>query len=284
MYDDSFGSALKRGYMAMPVAIRTIITICLVMFIITMLGAAQFLVSLFAFDPDPVVTFTQPWRLITYMFLHASPLHIIFNMLWLWWMGRAVEEQLGPRNFSVLFFGAGIGGALINTAVVALLGGGNVTIGASGGVLGIMVCFAMMFPRMPIMLIFLPPIEARFIVAGLILIDVLFLGAGDNVARIVHLGGAFTGFVLLKLYYSGYHYDLWIELFMKKFKRKPKKSAGSSGGTGRRGAMHSVSDAEVVDEEEQSELDRILEKISKEGYEGLTDKEKKALFELSKRN
>ncbi len=291
-HDDSFGSAFKRGYRAIPIAIRSILTICVVMFFLMILGGqafATFLVEYFAFIPDPITTFTQPWRLVTYMFLHGGFLHIIFNMLWLWWMGRPVEEQLGPKNFLVLFFGAGIGGALINTALSGVFGAGP-TIGASGAVLGIMVTFAVMFPRMPIMLIFLPPIEARFIVAGLVLIDLLLIGQADNIARIVHLGGALTGYVLIKMYYRGYHYDLWIEQITKSFSGKKKAGASSSSGAGsafkgaRRKDMHAVSDAEVLDEQEEGELDRILDKISKQGYEGLSDREKKILFELSKRN
>ncbi len=284
-HDESFGSAFKRGYKAIPVAIRTIITICVVMFFLMILGGqtfASFLVEYLAFIPDPIITVMQPWRLVTYMFLHGGFLHIIFNMLWLWWMGRPVEEQLGPRNFLVLFFGAGIGGALINTALSGIFGVGP-TIGASGAVLGIMVTFAVMFPRMPIMLIFLPPIEARFIVAGLVLIDLLLIGQADNIARVVHLGGALTGYILIKMYYRGYHYDLWIEQLTRRFSRKAKPKAAPTGGA-RRKDMHAVSDAEVLNEQEEGELDRILDKISKQGYEGLTDREKKILFELSKRN
>ena len=103
----------------------------------------------------------------------------------------------------------------------------------------------------------------------------LFIGAADNVARLVHLGGALSGYVLLKMYYRGYNYDAWIGAAANMFKksRKPRKSSN----------LRSVSEAEILEETEQTELDRILEKISKKGYEGLTDEEKKILFELSKK-
>ncbi|MEX2403914.1 MAG: rhomboid family intramembrane serine protease [Balneolales bacterium] len=280
MYDESFTSALKRGYYSMPVAIRTIISINLGVFIIQSLGGTglnNLLVSYFGFIPEWGTTITQPWRLVTYMFLHGSFLHILFNMLWLWWMGRPVESQLGAKNFLVIFLGSGVGGALINLVLTNLFVS-NVTIGASGAVFGIMVTFALLFPRTPIMLLFLPPIEARFLVAGLIAFDLLFIAQADNVARIVHLGGAFSGYLLLKLYYRGYNYDLWLESFVKKWKREKKDVRK------KKSKMHSVSEAEIVEEYDQSELDRILDIISKKGYEGLSDHEKQILFELSKKN
>ncbi|MEX1122601.1 MAG: rhomboid family intramembrane serine protease [Balneolales bacterium] len=280
MYDESFTSALKRGYYNMPVAIRTIISINVVVFIIQTLGGTSLnnaLVAYLGFIPAWGTAITQPWRLVTYMFLHGSFLHILFNMLWLWWMGRPVESQLGPKNFLVLFLGSGVGGALINLMLTNLFVT-NVTIGASGAVFGIMVTFAVLFPRTPIMLLFLPPIEARFLVAGLIAFDLLFIAQADNVARIVHLGGALSGYALLRLYYRGYNYDVWLESFSNRWKRSKKDVRK------KKSKMHSVSDAEIVEEYDQSELDRILDIISKKGYEGLTDDEKKILFELSKKN
>jgi membrane associated rhomboid family serine protease len=279
MYQESFGAAIRRGYFNMPVAIRWIITINLVVFLLGILSTTlySYMLGFFAFIPQVNVAFMQPWRFLTYMFLHAGAFHFLFNMLWLWWMGRAVEETLGPRNFTALFIGAGIGGVLINLLVIYLFGMSvNPVIGASGGVLGILVCFAMLYPTTPIMLLFLPPIEARYVVAGLIALDVLFIGAADNIARVVHLGGALSGYVLLKLYYRGYNYDAWLSGFGKLFRRSGKKKRKSN--------LKSVSDAEILEETDQTELDRILEKISIKGYEGLTEEEKRILFELSKKN
>ncbi len=292
MYGDSFGSALKRGYLGLPVALRTILAINVGVFLLQTLlmafGAGSLVggvINAFGFMPEWSVALTQPWRLFTYMFLHGSVLHVAFNMLWLWWMGRPVEEQLGPRNFLVIYFGAGIGGALINL-VFSPFFSATITIGASGAVFGMMVAFAMLFPRIPIMLLFFPPIEARFLVAGLIAIDLLFISSADNVARIVHLGGAFWGYILLKLYLQGYHYDLWIEQFQQKFKPKPprRKAAQRDVQGERKTRLRKVTDAEIVEEHNREDLDRILDKISKSGYEGLTAEEKRLLFELSKKN
>jgi len=283
---ESMGSAMKRGYNNMPIAIRTILAATLIAYLLQVflpmiLGVDQrFMIEMFGFVPTVEGTLYQPWRLVTYLFLHGGFWHLVFNMLWLWWMGRVVEETLGPRVFTVLYFGSGIGGALINLALTSIWVG-NLTIGASGAVFGIMVAFAMLYPSAPIMLFLLPPIEARWVVAGLIAFDLIMQtsGTGGNTARLVHVGGAFMGWALLKLYYRGYDYDRWLrslQSFVKSDKQNPAKVHNRN--------MRSVSDAVIVEEVDQSELDRILDKISQSGYDGLTADEKKKLFELSKRN
>lgn len=286
---DSFGSAFKRGFMRMPPVIRTIIAINVVIFVLqAVIGNIQvggqsisrYIVQYLAFDPTLWASITQPWRFVTYMFLHGSGFHLLFNMLWLWWMGRSVEESIGPRSFAVLYFGAGIGGAFFHIAF-SFLYGANFVIGASGAVFGVMVAFAYLFPRVPIMLILLPPIEARFVVAGLIVLDVLFIGSSDGVARIVHLGGAGIGYLLIRAHYQGHDLSQYIRPIERIWTQTPKKEKKKA----RNKNMYSVSDVEVIEEtHDQDELDKILEKISKEGYDGLTAEEKRKLFELSKRN
>lgn len=280
-YDyDSFWNTLKRGFMRIPPVIRTIMAINVIVFVL-MIFAAQPIVNIFGFDPDPFTALTQPWRIITYMFVHGGAFHLIFNMLWLWWMGRMVEETIGPRSFSVIYFGAGIGGALLQIALASIVGS-NIVIGASGAVLGTLVAFAYLFPTTPIMLLFLPPIEARFLVAGLVALDVLFIGAGDNIARIVHLGGAGTGYLLVKMHYEGYDLSSFIRPLEQMFKGKGTKSKKKKRQKNK--DMYAVADVEIMEEKDTDELDEILEKISKKGYDGLTKEEKQKLFELSKRN
>lgn len=294
MYNESFGSAAKRGFMNLPIAIRTIIGLCTGIFLIQIVGSivggqafSEFIRNWFAFLPEVWTTFTQPWRLVTYMFLHAGFMHLLFNMLWLWWLGRSVEQTIGPRSFSVIYFGAGIGGALLNVAVSQFLGV-NYVIGASGAVYGVMVAFAMLYPTMPIMLLLLPPIQARYLVAGLIAIDVLLVGQGDGIARIVHLGGAGVGYLLMKSHKMGYDLSKYarpFERFWYRLKRDSTKTSTTAAGSRRRNKnMYSVTDVEVIEEEQETELDAILEKISKKGYDGLTKEEKRKLFELSKKN
>ncbi|MDI6402430.1 rhomboid family intramembrane serine protease [Balneolaceae bacterium ANBcel3] len=289
-YGDSFWMSLKFGFLALPKGLRTILAINIAVFLVQSIlilfggqSIAVFFINVFGFYPEWSTSILQPWRLVTYMFFHAGVLHLVFNMLWLWWMGRPVEMQLGTRNFLVIYFGSGIGGALVNLLFSPLFAA-NITIGASGAVFGMMIAFAMLFPRAPIMLLFLPPIESRFLVAGLIAIDLLLISSADNVARIVHLGGALCGYIILKLYQRGYNYDLWFELLKQRFKAKsPPKAKAKKSTRPQNQNMKLVTDAEIVEEYDQDELDRILDKISKSGYEGLTAEEKRILFELSKK-
>ncbi len=268
--------------MRMPMAIRTIIAINAAFFVIQTLGGAalnNWLIPNLGFDPSFPTVFTQPWRLITYSFLHAGFFHFLFNMLWLWWMGRSVEETIGPRSFIMVYLGATILGALVDAGLAQIFGSALV-IGASGAVTGILVAFAMLFPRAPIMLFLLPPIEARFFVVGWIAIDILFLGSGDNVARLVHLGGALGGYLLIKAHQNGIDLSKVIRYFEYLFGRlKPSPSTKPKNKN-----MSIVKDVEIVEEVDQTELDEILEKISKSGYDALTKEEKQKLFELSKKN
>jgi membrane associated rhomboid family serine protease len=284
-YDyDSFWNTLKRGFMRIPTVIRTIIAVNVIVFVVMSIAGqsiGQSIVNIFGFDPDPFTALTQPWRIVTYMFIHGGTFHLLFNMLWLWWMGRMVEETIGPRSFSVIYFGAGIGGALLQIAFAAAFGS-NIVIGASGAVLGILVAFAYLFPSTPIMLLFLPPIEARFLVAGIVALDVLLLGSGDNIARLVHLGGAGTGYLLVKMHYDGYDLSSLVRPIEQMFKGKGNKSNKKKRQKNK--DMYAVADVEIMEEKDADELDEILEKISKKGYDGLTKEEKQKLFELSKRN
>lgn len=288
MYNESFGSSFKRGFLGLPAAIRTLIALNVSIFVIQIIvglfspAYSSALVRAFAFFPEWKTALFQPWRLVTYMFLHGGAFHLIFNMLWLWWMGRAVEETLGPRTFTVIYMGAGIGGALLDILFAQILGF-NYVIGASGAVYGIMVAFAMLYPTMPIMLFLLPPIQARYVVAGLIALDMLLLGSSDNTARIVHLGGAGIGYLLMKAQREGRDLGRWL-LPVEQFWYRIKGLYQQNSSKPKNRNMYSVSDVEIVEESKESELDEILEKISRKGYDGLTKEEKKKLFELSKKN
>ncbi|MFV1885133.1 MAG: rhomboid family intramembrane serine protease [Balneola sp.] len=286
MANNSFGYSVKRGFAGMPDAIRFLIIANTVVFVLQLILKNFFgfdLAIYFALVTDGLITIFQPWRLFTYMFLHSTQgiLHYLFNMLMLWWIGTPVEQRLGSRSFITIYFSAGLLGALIDV-ILSIAGVTTVVVGASGAIYGIMVAFAMLYPRMPVSLFFLPPIEARYLIGGFIAINVLFLGSGDQVARLVHLGGALAGYLLMRAYNNGTDLSLIPRYFEYLF-RKFKPSSSSKPRT-RNKKMSIVSDADIIEEVEQSELDEILEKISKKGYDALSKEEKRKLFELSKKD
>jgi len=155
--------------------------------------------------PALVVERWWVWQPVTYMFMHGGLFHLIFNMLALWMFGVDLERQWGTRFFARFYFVAGVGAAL-TTLVLSWLPFGfaealyvSVTVGASGAIYGLLVAFAMMYPRRPIYLYLLFPIPARIFV--LIIGGISFLSSisetSGGVAHATHLGGLLAGYVYL---------------------------------------------------------------------------------------
>ena len=150
-----------------------------------------------------------PWQLLSYGFLHGSPSHLLFNMFALWMFGVQVENTWGSNRFLTFYFACVIGAALIQMPIITwdfMTSGGDPrwwvpTIGASGGVFGILLAFGMMFPEQPIYLYFLFPIKAKWFVIGYGLIE-LFGGVSGSstVAHFAHLGGMLFGFLLIQFW------------------------------------------------------------------------------------
>ncbi|MAD91271.1 MAG: rhomboid family intramembrane serine protease [Gammaproteobacteria bacterium] len=146
-----------------------------------------------------------PWQLITYGFLHStnSLMHIIFNMLMLWMFGRDIEMLMGPRRFLIYYITCIVGAGIIQLLVGVLQGGGVPTVGASGGVFGILLAYGMAFPERRIMLIFPPiPMKAKYFVAllGLLEFYLGFSGVNNGVANFAHLGGMLFGYWLMRFW------------------------------------------------------------------------------------
>jgi membrane associated rhomboid family serine protease len=145
----------------------------------------------------------QPWQVLTYAFLHGGFTHIAFNMFALWMFGGPVENVLGTRRFALFYFACVIGAACAQLAVIAMFQPDHFypTVGASGGVFGLLLAFAMYYPQARIALIFVPiPVPAPIFVIGYMIIE-LFLGITGTqagVAHFAHLGGALVGFVLIR--------------------------------------------------------------------------------------
>lgn len=142
-----------------------------------------------------------PWQLLTHAFMHGSPLHIIFNMWGLFLFGGILESRWGPARLVAYYLFAVLGGALSQMAFAAWTGDATPMVGASGGVFGLLLAFAIMFPAQRLFLIFLPvPIPAR-IFAGLYALIELGLGVTGTwagVAHFAHLGGMAAGWIFLR--------------------------------------------------------------------------------------
>ncbi len=143
----------------------------------------------------------MPWQLVTYAFLHGSITHIAFNMYGLWLFGREVENLLGRRVFFQLYFASVISAGLMQLLATALSGGDYPTIGASGGVFGVLLAYGLFFPNRVIMLLIPPvPMPARvFVILYAVLELVLGVtGTEAGVAHFAHLGGMIGGYLVIR--------------------------------------------------------------------------------------
>ena len=143
-----------------------------------------------------------PWQVVTYSFLHANIAHLFFNMLALWMFGSEVERLFGSRFYAIYYFVCVIVAALSHLVVTAWMGAPPApTVGASGGIYGLLLAFAIYFPHRRVMLLFPPiPLPARVFVFGFALLE-LVLGvtqSGAGVAHFAHLGGMLGGWLMIQ--------------------------------------------------------------------------------------
>ena len=145
-----------------------------------------------------------PWQLVTYSFLHGGFTHLLFNMFALWLFGVQIENTWGARRFAVFYFVCVIGAGLIQLIVASSSGAVYPTVGASGGVFGILLAFGMLFPNQLIYIYFLFPIKAKWfvIIYGLLELWAAVTGTQAGVANFAHLGGMLFGFLLIQ-YWRG---------------------------------------------------------------------------------
>jgi len=260
------------------------------------------------------------YQFLTYMFLHGSFTHILFNMFALWMFGSVIERVWGPKKFLFYYIVCGVGAGIVQELVqygnyvaqglsayqYVNMGGAQIsmdtyinmwtTIGASGAVYGILLAFGMIFPNERLFIIPIPfPIKAKWLIVGYIAIELFsaMTGPGDGIAHMAHLGGMLFGFLLIRYWrkhpggsqHFGRSYG---QEFFDNMKRKYDERQ-------RNQRMHAEQTRweetrRETDEEynerqrkNQEEIDAILDKIRKSGYDSLTKEEKQKLFE-QKRN
>ncbi len=162
----------------------------------------RMLTALFALWP--LGTHFMPWQVVTYAFLHGSIGHLFFNMLGLWMFGSELERLWGGKRYLQFYF-ASVLTAALTQLVVGLLIGGAPTVGASGGLFGLLLAFGMMFPNRIIMPLFPPiPMKAKTFVMVFGGLELLFgvTGTASGVAHFAHLGGMLGGFLMMR-YWRG---------------------------------------------------------------------------------
>lgn len=207
--NDYFRHPNRQG--SFPPVVQSLLIGNCVIFLLQMLGSGEQLLLNFALWPTGTPPGAPPfelWQLVTYSFLHGGLMHLFFNMFVLWMFGTAMEYSWGSRRFLFYYFFCVIGAGLAQLYVVSgAMGPGSIypTIGASGGVFGILLAFGMRFPNQYILLLIPPiPMKAKYFVLLIGGVTLFFgmTGTQGGVAHFAHLGGMVAGFVLIQ-YWRG---------------------------------------------------------------------------------
>lgn len=262
----------------------------------------------------------QVYQLVTYMFMHANFEHILFNMFALWMFGCVVENVWGPKKFLFYYIFCGIGAGMLQEiaqffsvyielnsqqpmGVFEAFGwmsklshqlNGLTTVGASGAIYSILLAFGMLFPEERIFIFPLPiPIKAKWFVIGYAGIELFSALAtpGDHVAHLAHLGGMIFGFFLIRYWrkhpQNGGRYNInsgpnFFDRMRTNWEQHNQKKASNNTGHFT-SSGNSDWDYNARQNAKQEEVDRILDKIRKSGYESLTREEKNTLFEQKRK-
>lgn len=245
------------------------------------------------------------YQLVTYMFMHGNFTHILFNMFAVWMFGRIVENAWGSRRFLIYYLVCGLGAGLfqelaqlinfytsglanydsvnIGTSIISMDSYLNLmtTVGASGAVYGILLAFGLSYPEERMFVFPIPiPIKAKYFVIGYAVIELIsgLSSSNDGIAHFAHLGGMLIGFLLILFWTRGNNFitggyiDKLRKFFHERKKPKMKVHYGEKNADYQYNARHN---------ENQEEIDRILDKVRKSGYQSLSVEEKKKLFEAS---
>jgi len=234
----------------------------------------------------------HPWTILTYAFVHQSPFHILFNMLNLYYFGQIIREYLGDRRLISIYVLGALAGAVAFLLAYNLLpvlqpgaAAGQSVIGASAAVIAVVVAAATLLPNYTFMLFLFGPVKIKWIAAALVFISIAALNQGNTGGEITHIGGALLGFVFIKMINLGRDMGRPVEAVLDWFSRvaNPKSSMRVTHrqpvATSARGAASPKGNAAPA--ADQDEIDLILDKISRSGYESLSKDEKQKLFRAS---
>ncbi|MDX1942730.1 MAG: rhomboid family intramembrane serine protease [Saprospiraceae bacterium] len=270
-------------------------------------GSTADFVQLFALNSGWKELLFRPWSIITHMFLHQGLGHIFWNMLILYWFGRIVGDFIGNQRVMPIYLLSGLSGAiayLLIANVIPLLVQpippifqvGGYALGASAAVMGMVLAAGVISPDYIMRLLFLGDVKLKYIVGLLILLDLVALTRLQNTGgSFAHLGGAAMGWLFVRQLRNGVDWAMPINnilntigsIFKKGgLQRSPKGPKVVYKNPSKKARANVRTNVSVTDEEDlpyQEQLDAILDKIKQRGYDSLSEKEKKFLFNASKK-
>ena len=226
----------------------------------------------------------QPWSLFTYMFMHAGFMHILFNMLWLYWFGQLFLHFFSEKQMGGLYILGGLSGAGLYLLAYNLIpwfsSTYGVLLGSSAAVLAIVIATAVYAPDFKISLLFFGAVSLKYIALITVLLDAISITSQNAGGHIAHLGGAMLGFIFAYRWKQGKDITRFINTLIDKivvlFKPRPKIKIKYR-------RPESDMEYRTRKQKETEDIDAILDKIKRSGYSALTTEEKKKLFDASKK-
>jgi len=249
----------------------------------------SWVIDTLSLPPNFFAFILQPWSLITYFFTHQDFFHLVFNMLALYWFGIILNDFLGSHRLIGAYLIGGVAGGIAYLLLTNLVPffqnlAGSGMIGASGGVYAIVVASATMSPDLRMNLLFFGPVKIKYIAAVYVFLSLIGTAGSNSGGNIAHLGGALVGYLFIKSLQRGNDWSLPITNFRNwmgsLFKPKPQMKV-TVGGKNR---VYNPPKRPMHVEPNQQIIDAILDKISMQGYEKLTQEEKQILFKASQKN
>ena len=233
---------------------------------------------------SPKLLLFRPWTILTHMFVHDGFLHVLFNMMWLYFGGTLFLTFHDSKKLLSTYLLGGLSGALLFILSMNLLpifkDSIAFAVGASAAVLAIVVAVATTAPNYVVRLVLIGPVKLKYIAIVSVLLDVLLIPQGNAGGHIAHLGGAFFGFIFASQLKRGN--DLTVDFLKPIFWLRDRIPSGGKGIK----VVHSKPKSRYEYNEEkgskQEQVDAILDKIKRSGYDSLSKKEKEILFKASK--
>lgn len=227
----------------------------------------------------------KPWTVITYMFLHENFIHILFNLLWFYWFGKIFLEYFEQKKLAGVYILGGLAGAVLYILsfnifpVFESIMHNSLALGASASVMAIVIAVSFYVPDHTVHMMFFGQIKIKYLAIAVFLLTSIFDFSTNTGGKIAHIGGAFLGYLFTYQYRNGKDITRGVNRFTDAVVSylKPRKKMKV---TYKRPKTDMEFNRERV--EKQKEIDGILDKISKGGYESLTKKEKEILFKMGK--
>ena len=255
---------------------------------------SDFLLEWFVFPKEPMEFLLKPWSIITYSFLHSGIWHILSNMLILYFSGIYFLNYFSPKRLLNYYFLGVIIGALVYMLSYNLFPafqgtGRSYLMGASAGVMAVLIGIASHIPNMRVRLMLLGSVKFWWIAAFLVVLDVIQIPMGNAGGHLAHLGGASLGYLYTSQLKKGNDIGKWFENMLdaiasvfKSRERKAKMKTVHRTGKATKTRTRATTKSKFNKNEKQKRVDAILDKISKSGYESLSKAEKDFLFQAGK--